>query len=84
MSKLTNLLGRRMELTSTVEFGDIALNLDSKDAADLIKTIDLGQQDGDFTIQLIKDLFKSLRGDFDQDEAKELIKELKKINKSIL
>lgn len=83
MSQLAALIDRNLEICSTVEFGEIAFGLDEMDAIDLIKTIDLAQGDGDFTWKLIKELFKSLRGDYAQDEGKELIKELKKLNKSI-
>lgn len=84
MSQLENLVDRKISLIATLSFGDIINGIeDEKDAIDLIKAIDLGLQDGDFTISLIKELFKSLRNDFDQEEGKELIKELKKLNKSI-
>lgn len=85
MSQLQNLVDRQLSLVcTTIEFGDIINSIDDEtDALDLIKAIDLGQGDGDFTIRPIKELFKSLRGDFDQAEGKELVKELKKLNKSI-
>lgn len=84
MSQLANLVDRRLELYATVEFSNILDSIDNEgDALDLIKAIDLGQGDGDFTWNLIKELFKSLRTDFDQEEGKDLIKELKKLNKSI-
>lgn len=85
MSQLQNLVDRQLSLVcTTIKFGDIINSIDDEtEALDLIKAIDLGQGDGDFTIRLIKELFKSLRGDFDQAEGKELVKELKKLNKSI-
>ncbi|MNC50587.1 hypothetical protein D3C75_998340 [compost metagenome] len=84
MSQLNNLIDRNLALATTIKFGDIINSIEyERDALDLIKAIDLAQVDGDFTIALIKELFKSLRGDFDQEEGKELIKELKKLNKSI-
>lgn len=83
MSQLEKLIDNKLELHTTISLGDIVLNIDEQEALDLIKALDLAQDDGDFTVHIIKMLFKSLRSDFDQDEGKELIKELKKLNKSI-
>jgi len=84
MSKLENLVGRKISLCTEVRFDDIISSIEyEQDATDLAMAIDLSRQDGDFTTNLIIELFKSLRTDFDQDEGKDLIKQLKKINKSI-
>ena len=84
MSELNKLVGRKLSITSTMDFGDIIGGLESEvDAIDLVIAIDLAQQDGDFTIKLINTLFRSLRIDFDYDEGKQVIKHLKELNKSI-
>lgn len=84
MSQLNKLVGKKFQVCSSMEIGDIlgAMNTE-QDTLDLVKALDLNMQDGDFTMTLIKELFTSLRGDFEQDEGKDLIKQLKKINKSI-
>lgn len=70
-----------IEMNTTV--GAIANSLDQTDAISLIKAIDLSQQDSDFTIELIKELFTSLRVDIDHEDGKILVKELKALNKYI-
>ena len=82
MSELAGLVNRKLTLYTTLEFGDIIHGIDEKDAVDLVKAIDLAQEDADFTIKLIESLFASLRVDLCRDEGKEVIKSLKKINKS--
>jgi hypothetical protein len=84
MSQLNKLVGKKLQVCSSMEIGDIlgAMNTE-QNTLDLVKALDLNMADGDFTMTLIKELFTSLRGDFDQDEGKDLIKQLKKINKSI-
>jgi hypothetical protein len=84
MSQLANLLDRKLSMNATVEFSSILCSIeDETDAIDLVKAIDLAQEDVDFTIKLIETLFKSLRIDLSSSEGKEVIKKLKKINKSI-
>jgi hypothetical protein len=84
MSQLANLVDRKLSVCSQIEFGDILQGIDSeKDALDLVMALDLAQEDVGFTIKLINMLFKSLRVDLDKQEAKDVIKELKQLNKSI-
>lgn len=84
MSKLATLVTKKIDISTTIEIGDLLTTMDcEQDTLDLVMALDLNMADGDFTMTLIKELFKSLRGDFDQDEGKELIKELKRINKSV-
>jgi hypothetical protein len=84
MSQLENLVERKLSVCSTIEFGDIINGIEGeKDAIDLVMAIDLSQEDVGFTINLIKTLFKSMRIDLDKQEGKDVISELKQINKSI-
>jgi hypothetical protein len=85
MSELQCLYKRTFEMNVSTTVGDIVMAIDGDDdmAVTLIKAIDLSFEDTDFTISLIKELFKSLRVDLDKQEAKDVISELKQINKSI-
>lgn len=85
MSELNSLMHRTFDINTTITVGDVVMGIDGDDvsAINLIKAIDLSFEDADFTIRLIKSLFKSLRVDLDKEEAKEVISELKLINKSI-
>lgn len=78
MNKLNELM-----VIPLLTLGDVLDRLEKldQDPQDLILAIDLSQQDADFTIATIKKLFESLCGDLEYYEAKELLKELKQINK---
>lgn len=85
MSELEGLMKRNVELNLNTTIGEIVMSIDGDEevAVGLAKAIDLSFADADFTIRLIKELFLSLRVDIDKQEGKDLISELKKINKSI-
>ncbi|ANA49329.1 hypothetical protein PMW_204 [Pseudomonas phage phiPMW] len=72
VSKPLLTVGDMIDRLTNHEYGDLT---------DVILAIDLSQQDSDFTIATIKKLFESLCGDLSKDEMKELMKELKQINK---
>lgn len=85
MNNLNELSKLTFEMNVSTTVGDIVMAVDGDEntAITLIKAIDLSFEDTDFTVLLIKELFKSLRVDLDKQEAKDVISELKEINKSI-
>lgn len=81
--RLIKCLDKHVNLEMNVTIGSLVSCLDTCDAMNMIEALDLAQQDCDFTMDVIKMLIKSLRGDMEHDEMKEFLKELKELNKKI-
>lgn len=63
-----------------IRVDDVCPVVSSESAKKLILALDLGQQDVDFTVDVIKELFKSLRNDLPFSDGKVILKQLKAIN----
>lgn len=82
MSELFKHIEKEIPITVTTSIGSLIAGLDQTDAKNVIVALDLAQADADFTIDVIKTIFKSLTVDLDKDEMKTLESELKQIRKA--
>lgn len=81
MSNFNRVMEKQINLTSRISVGAIAGELDDTDCLNLIQALDLSRQDADFTIKVIKTLWKSLMDDLLPEEMRDLAKDLKRMAK---
>lgn len=69
-------MSRSVKLVTELDGYDIAHQLSCGDALQLIKDVDLGIADAEFTENLIKMLCNSLKNEYTVSEYKQLIEEI--------
>lgn len=81
MSEFDRLMNTHVRIRAQVPISSMVTELDEADTVALIRALDLSQQDADFTIKVIKELWKSLLVDMGPEEMVKFSKELKRIAK---
>ena len=81
MSEFVRLMNTHVKIRAQIPLESLVHDLDETDTLNMIRALDIAQQDADFTITVIKELWRSLMIDMGEPEMINLSKELKRIAK---